>query len=46
MSDFEIECSDCGWCGKKSDLVSLGNEDEEHLCCPDCGSKDIKDLKR
>jgi DNA-directed RNA polymerase subunit RPC12/RpoP len=46
MSDFEIECLECGWQGKKPDLVSVDDDAKEGMYCPDCGSKDIKDLKQ
>ena len=46
MSDFEIECRECGWQGKKSDLLSLNDQEKECIYCPDCGGKDIRDLKR
>ncbi|MBW1847039.1 MAG: hypothetical protein JRI53_03360 [Deltaproteobacteria bacterium] len=46
MSDFEIECSECGWQGKKLDLLNHNDDAKEGIYCPDCGSKDIKDLKK
>jgi len=46
MSDFEIECHECGWLGKNPDLVSQDDDTKESIYCPDCGSKDIKDLKK
>jgi DNA-directed RNA polymerase subunit RPC12/RpoP len=45
MNNFEIECLECGWQGKKSDLLKLKDQDKERICCPDCGSMDMKDLK-
>ena len=45
MSDFEIECHECGWQGKNPDLLSQ-DDDKEGIYCPECGSKDIKVLKK
>ena len=46
ISNSEIKCFECGWQGKKTDLLSLSDDNKEGICCPDCGNKDIKDLKK
>jgi len=48
MSDYEIECIDCGWSGTAQELVCDDEdwESDKHSdnikfnICPDCGHRD------
>ena len=44
MGEWEIECLDCGWRGRASDLEK-GLEksgDKTLIFCPDCGGAEFK----
>jgi Zn finger protein HypA/HybF involved in hydrogenase expression len=45
MGEWEIECLDCGWRGRASDLEKgpQNSEDKTLIFCPDCGGAEFKD---
>jgi hypothetical protein len=54
MSDYEIECIECGWSGRREELHCSDEDDNSEKkvddiafnCCPDCGEKDcFEDLE-
>ena len=53
MSDYEIECEECGWAGVSAELhcsdddFKSGKSSEviSFNLCPDCGSESIVDLE-
>ena len=44
MDDWEMECIDCGWRGKASELTEEtdGSGDQTFTACPECGGPEFK----
>ena len=45
MGEWELECRDCGWRGKASELSEVADDsgDKALTFCPDCGGSDFEE---